>query len=595
MYMKNVLLVARPPRVTPHHKEVTMKRREFLKGAAAATAVLAAPQALLAGSEAPVTVYTGGPIFTMNSANDIVEALVVRDGKILAVGSRVDMLAAAGKNARVVDLGGKVLLPGLIDGHSHFPNGAYRELHMVNLNVPPLGKVTDIATLQESLRARAARVPEGGWILGYNYNDLAMKEQRHPTMADLDAVSVKHPIFNRHVSGHLGVGNSLAFKMAGIEESTPDPEGAKFRRGPDGRLDGVLEGPAAQMPINRILPAITPEQQMESIAHDSMTYASAGITTANNGGSPTVDEFFLKGSENGDLKIRVVIWPNGRNAKLIESYGDKRSGAVLDKKGLVILGAAKLFADGSPQGYTAWFSKPYFRQLPGKPADFRGFPVFKSREELFALVKKLHDAGWQIATHTNGDQAIQDVMDAYSAALDANPRADHRHVLNHCQFCRPDQVPVIAERGFIPSYFVTHTWFWGDIHRDMVAGPERAAHISPLKAALDRGIQFALHNDTPVTPISPLMDVFSAVNRLTSSGKVLGPDQRIGVMEALRGVTINGARMYRIEDRVGSLEPGKLADMVILDRNPLDVPPVELKDIVVSETIVGGETVYRKA
>ena len=214
-----------------------MKRREFLKGAAAATAVLAAPQALLAGSEAPVTVYTGGPIFTMNPANDIVEALVVRDGKILAVGSRVDMLAAAGKNARVVDLGGKVLLPGLIDGHSHFPNGAYRELHMVNLNVPPLGKVTDIATLQESLRARAARVPEGGWILGYNYNDLAMKEQRHPTMADLDAVSVKHPIFIRHVSGHLGVGNSLAFKMAGIEESTPDPEGAKFRRGPDGRLD----------------------------------------------------------------------------------------------------------------------------------------------------------------------------------------------------------------------------------------------------------------------------------------------------------------------------------------------------------------------
>ena len=187
------------------------------------------------------------------------------------------------------------------------------------------------------------------------------------------------------------------------------------------------------------------------------------------------------------------------------------------------------------------------------------------------------------------------MMDAYTAALEANPREDHRHILNHCQFCRPDQVPVIAKMGFLPSYFVTHTWFWGDIHRDMVAGPERAAHISPLKSALDHGIQFALHNDTPVTPISPLMDVFSAVNRLTSSGKVLGPDQRIGVMDALRGVTINGARMQRLEDKLGSLEPGKLADLVILDRNPLEVPPVELKDILVEETIVGGKTVYKKA
>ena len=571
-----------------------IQRRTFLKASAAIMATAMAP-VLAAHAQEPVTVYTGGPILTMNPKNDIAEALAVKDGKILAVGKKADVLSAAGKNPHVVDLKGKTLLPGLIDGHSHFPNGAYRELHMVNLNVPPLGKVESIADLQAMLRARMQKTPEGQWIIGYNYNDLAMKEQRQPTKAELDAVSTKHPIFIRHVSGHLGVGNSAAFVLAGVDEKTPDPAGGTFRRGADGKLDGVLEGPSAQVPFNKVMPPVTPEQNMEAIAHDSLTYAAAGITVANNGGSPTMDESFLKGSTNGDLKIRVVIWPNGRNKKVIASYGKKRSGAVLDDKGLVILGAAKLFADGSPQGYTAWFSKPYYKQMTGKPADFRGFPVFKSREELFATVKGLHDDGWQIATHTNGDQAIQDVMDAYSAALEANPRADHRHVLNHCQFCRPDQVPVIAKMGFIPSYFVTHTWFWGDIHRDMVAGPERAAHISPLKAALDHKIQFALHNDTPVTPISPLMDVFSAVNRLTSSGKVLGPDQRIGVMEALRGVTINGARMYRIEDKVGSLEPGKLADLVILDKNPLKVEPVALKDILVTETIVGGATVYKKA
>lgn len=571
------------------------QRRTFLKASAATAVVLSSPSFLqMACAEEPVTVYTGGPIFTMNEKNDIVEAIAVRGERIVAVGSKADVMTAAGKNPHLVDLKGKTLIPGMVDGHSHFPNGAYRELNMVNLNVPPLGLVESITDLQNLLKARAGKVKPGVWILGYNYNDLAIKEQRHPTKADLDAVSTEHPIFIRHVSGHLGVGNSLALEKAGIKEDTPDPTGAKFRRGTDGKLDGVMEGPAAQAPVNAILPKITPEQHMQSIAHDSLTYASAGITTANNGGSPTVDEFFLEGSENGKLKIRVVIWPNGRNAELIKSYGNKRSGTMLDKKGLVFLGPAKLFADGSPQGYTAWFSKPYYKQLPGKPADFRGFPVFKTREDLFALVKQLHDDGWQITTHTNGDQAIQDVMDAYTAALKSNPRDDHRHILNHCQFCRPDQVPVIAEMGFIPSYFVTHTWFWGDIHRDMVAGPERAAHISPLKTALDHNIPFALHNDTPVTPISPLMDVFSAVNRLTSSGKVLGPDQRIGVMEALRGVTINGARMQRLENQIGSLESGKLADLVILDKNPLEVPPVALKDIVVEETIVGGKTVYKK-
>ena len=572
-----------------------MIRRTFLKGAFATAALMSVAPSLAAASQKSIRVYLGGPIFTMNSKNEIVEALAIKDDIIFAVGKKDDVLKAAGPEAEIVDLKGRMLMPGMIDGHSHFPVGATRQITMVNLNVPPLGEVTCIADLQKLLKVRASEYEEGKWIVGYNYNDLAMKEQRHPTRSDLDAVSTKHPIFVRHVSGHLAVANSVALALAGITEDSVAPEGSRFRRGPDGKLDGVLEGPSAHGLVGKILPKTTPELHMQSLAMDSMTYAAAGITTANNGGSPSIDQYILKASETGDLKIRVVIWPNGRNAKLIESYGDKRQGTQLDEKGKVFLGPAKLFADGSPQGYTAWFSKPYFKQLPGKPADYRGFPVFKSREELFDLVAKLHNDGWQITTHTNGDQAIQDMIDAYTAALKANPRKDHRHILNHCQFCRPDQVDAIAEMGFVPSYFVTHTWFWGDIHRDMVAGPERAAHISPLKAALDKGITFALHNDTPVTPISPLMDVFSAVNRLTSSGKVLGPDQRISVMEALRGVTINGAFMQRLEDKIGSLEKGKQADLVILDKDPTAVAPEAIKDIKVEETIVGGKTVYRRA
>ena len=572
-----------------------MIRRTFLKGAFASAVVLGSLPALSFAAQKSVRVYVGGPIFTMNSKNEIVEALAIKDDIILAVGKRDDVLKAAGPEAEIVNLNGRTLMPGMIDGHSHFPEAATLELTQVNLNVPPLGEVTCIADLQRLLKVRAGETEKGKWIIGYNYNDLAMKEQRHPTRVDLDAVSTTHPIIVYHVSWHLAVVNTKALELAGITEETPNPDGAAFRRGPDGKLDGVLEGPSAYAVVAKLIPAYTEELLMKSVALDSMNYAAAGITTANNGGDPTVDKFFLRSSENGGLKIRVVIWPNAVDTKLMESYGDKRQGAQLDANGKVFLGPAKLFADGSPQGYTAWFSKPYYKQLPGKPADYRGFPRFKDINKLFALVAKLHNDGWQITTHTNGDQAIQDMIDAYTAALKANPRKDHRHILNHCQFCRPDQVDAIAEMGFVPSYFVTHTWFWGDIHRDMVAGPERAAHISPLKAALDKGITFALHNDTPVTPISPLMDVFSAVNRLTSSGKVLGPDQRISVMEALRGVTINAAYMQRLEDKLGSLEKGKLADLVILDKDPTAVAPETIKDIKVDETIVGGKTVYRRA
>lgn len=556
-------------------------------------AVLTYPHFSLADEQSPVTVYTGGPIFTMNQQNEMAEAIAVQKDIIIGVGTKSDMLALAGKNVHLVDLKGKTLLPGLIDGHSHFISGGEYDLYYVNLNVPPLGPVSCIADLQEVLRKHAANVPEGQLIYGINYNDLGMKEQRHPTCAELDAVSTKHPIVIVHVSGHAAVANTLAFKMAQVTKDSK-LENCKLRLDEKGELTGIIEGGGAWVFYK--LPGM-PQINIslnDCIRKDCETYAANGVTLANVGESTfEYDQAMRAASENGTLKIRGVLWPYAHDKKLIDSYGKLRSGDILDKKGLVILGAAKMYADGSPQGYTALFSKPYYKQMTGKPTDYRGFSYFESDEQRFGRVKELHDAGWQIATHTNGDQAIQDMLDAYGAAIKSNPRKDHRHILVHCQFNRPDQVPVIAELGLIPTYFVTHTYFWGDIHRNFVAGPEMAAHISPCKAALDKDIPFALHNDTPVTPISPLMDVYSAVNRLTSSGFLLGADQRITVTDALRAVTINAARMYFMDDKVGSLEKGKLADLTILDKNPVEVAPEAIKDIRVLETIVGGETVYK--
>lgn len=565
-----------------------LNRRHFLKGSAGSLLVLGMPHVAFGSTPNPPTVYTGGPIFTMNATNDIVEAVAVQDGKILAVGRAADVLTAAGEHARVIDLAGKPLLPGFIEGHSHFGMGAEEALSTVQLGSPPFGTITCIADLQEALQKRCDDTPPGVRVDGSRYNDLALAEQRNPTREELDAVSTRHPIVITHISGHVVVANSLALEMAGITPQTKPEAGAI--RVENGKLTGVVEGFAKNL-LN-----VVPKQKVgfeKCVPFESQTYAASGTTTANNGGSPTIDEFLVNASKNDELKVRVVVWPAGMNEKLIESYGDKRSGSLLDTKGRVILGAAKLFADGSPQGYTALFSRPYYKQLTGRPASYRGFSYFPSPEVRMGRTKALHDAGWQISTHTNGDQAIDDMIEAYGAAIKANPREDHRHILNHCQFNRADQVPVMAQLGLVPSYFVTHTYFWGDIHRNYVAGPEMAAHISPCKQALSEGIRFALHNDTPVTPISPIMDVFSAVNRVTLTDFVLGDDQRITVMEALRGVTIDSARMYFLEDKLGSLEVGKLADMVILDQNPLDVPPLKIKEIQVVETIVEGETVYK--
>lgn len=565
-----------------------LNRRQFLAGATGSLLVLSTPHIVFGEGPKPPVVYTGGPIFTMNDQNAIVEAVAVLNGKIMAVGRKADVLTAAGEHARVIDLEGRPLLPGFIEGHSHFGKGAQEMLSTVTLSSPPMGSITCIAELQEALRKRCEETPPGVRVDGSRYNDLALAEQRHPTREELDAVSTKHPIVITHISGHVAVANSLAFEMAGVTPQTKPKEG--MLRVKDGQLTGVMEGWAKNL-VN-VIPQVNIGYE-KCVPFESQVYAASGTTTANNGGSPTIDDYLITASRNNELKIRVVVWPAGMNKELIDSYGDKRSGALLDYNGRVILGAAKLFADGSPQGYTALFSKPYYKQLTGRPADYRGFSYFPSDEVRMQRVKELHDAGWQISTHTNGDQAIDDMIEAYGAAIRANPRADHRHILNHCQFNRPDQVPVMAELGLIPSYFVTHTFFWGDVHRDFVAGPEMAAHISPCRQAKSEGIRFALHNDTPVTPISPIMDVFSAVNRVTQTGFVLGDDQRITVMEALRGVTIDSARMYFLDDKLGSLEVGKMADLVILDRNPLEVPPLEIRDIKVMETIVGGETVYK--
>jgi hypothetical protein len=424
------------------------------------------------------------------------------------------------------------------------------------------------------------------WIFGIGYDDTLLAEGRHPTRADLDRVSTAQPVVALHVSGHLAAVNSLALEKLGYDASTPDPEGGRIRRDASGAPDGVLEESAAES-ATRALASPGVADALRIVRRATEMYLAAGVTTAQNG--------FATGAQLRALPwiarlrvapLRLVLWPG-------EAEGDALvdgSLAAPQDDPWVAIGAVKLVADGSLQGYTGHLTQPYFVP-PGDDVSFRGYARIP-REKLVAWVERLHRAGLQVAIHGNGDAAIDDILDAIEHAQSVAPRADARHVIVHAQTAREDQLDRMAALGVVPSFFVLHTWYWGDRHRERFLGPERAARISPAASAARRGIPFTLHADTPVVPMEPLRVVWSAVNRTTTSGAVLGPEQRIDATAALRAVTIDAARQHFLEHDRGSLEAGKLADLVVLDRSPFD-DPASIDQVRVVETIVGGVTRWR--
>ena len=538
-------------------------------------------------------VYRNGTILTMDSGGSQAQALAVRGETILAVGSDAEIMALADPHTVVTDLRGRTMLPGFIDGHSHFVSAGLMAATQLDLSSPPVGGVKNIAEIKGLIRAKAAETPKGEWILGFGYDDTGLEDKRHPLASDIDEVAPEHPVLLRHVSGHLSACNGLALAKANYTKDTPDPVGGVIRRDEHGNPNGVLEEPPAREPVFRHIPAPTEADWMEGIKAACAAYTAKGVTTAQDGFTATGDWGALKRAhELGLLRNRVQILP-GVSRMDINTFNTHVSGTQLTADGKISLGAAKLLADGSLQCYTGYLSNPYHKviyDLPDGPM-WRGYPM-EPEQQFIEKVVGLHRQGWQLAIHGNGDDAIQMILNAYEEAQKRYPRADARHIVIHCQTVREDQLDRIKRLGVVPSFFVVHTYFWGDRHYEMFLGQDRAERISPLRSALKRGIPFSNHNDTFVTPIDPLLSVWSAVNRRTSGGRILGENQTIPVMDALRSVT-SGAAYQACEERIkGSLEPGKLADFVILEANPLTVAKETIKDIGISATIVGDEVVY---
>ncbi len=577
-----------------------------------------------------VTIYTNGEVITVNDAQPSAEAVAVKDGKILAVGAREDVMRYQGPSTEVVDLKGRTMVPGFVDGHSHICD--YGALWgYPTLSPPPVDDVKSINDIIVKMRRfiHEKKIPRGVAVFGNGYDDSMLAEKRHPAKEDLDRVSTEHPVVIVHASGHLGSANTLALEKVGFVSGAPNPKGGLIRcDAQTGEPTGVVEEQAV-FNFFPLLPPKTDEQRLQTLFDIQLYYAGFGITTAQDGQTlPPSVALLRKAAALGKLIIDIVSYPkwtffekalageqevdivNARPgfASNIESFhrcgapegqvDPNITSAIKEKIGVyrnrLKFGGIKITCDGSPQGETAFLTRPYLHPPAGQPPDYRGNPILP-QEELDRWFDAAYANDVQIIAHCNGDAAADMMIEAVRKAQWKHGKKRLRPVMAPAQTVRADQLDRMNELGVVPSFFSAHTFYWGDWHINETLGRERARHISPLRSALKRGMKFANHTDAPVTPPDQMMVIHSAVNRTSRSGVIVGPEERISPMDALKAVTIWGAYLYFEENEKGSIEPGKRADLVVLSANPLTVDDATIKEIKVLQTIKDGKKIYDAA
>lgn len=532
------------------------------------------------------TVYHHGVIRTMTGPDDVAEALIVQDGRIAAVGSDTAIESEIHADDEVIDLKGQAVLPGFIDAHSHILEQAQ---YFQYADISQARSFADIVQLLKDF-ARHHDIGPDSVLVGTGYDQNDLEEQRHPDAAVLDEVSTTVPIFIRHVSGHVGVANSALLRLAGITKDTPDPSGSRYGRIPGTQEpNGYAEELAALAPYYQVIEQRSPYDWPKLWKQAQDLYASYGITTAQNGASTADDIAVLADLAAHDaiqLDVVAYIRATEQPERIFDAYSQYDGTYSHHLK----LGGWKFFLDGSPQARTAWLSKPY----EGSPT-YSGYAAV-SDDVLTAQLKDAIDHGRQTLAHCNGDAASEQYLRCYEKALHESqyPHKDAlRPVMIHCQTVRQDQLDRFAALHMIPSFFNAHTWYWGDVHvRNL--GLERASHISPVRSALKRGLCYNLHRDTPIVKPDVLHSVWAAVARQTKSGRVLDEEERLTPYEALAGITSQAAYMYGEEQSKGTLEVGKRADLVVLDRDPAAVPTEDIRSVDVVSTIVAGVPVWHR-
>ena len=553
----------------------------------AAAGVVAATHSAAAPAE---RIFRGGPIVTVNPALPTAEAVAVGGGKIVAVGTEAEVMRFAGPETTVTELAGRTLVPGFVDGHSHFYAVVMVQTTALCASPPagPCGSVADVIGQLKELQARK-KIPAGGFVLGFGYDPDLLAEKRPPTKQELDAAFPDNPVMIVHVSSHGAMLNSRALAKFGITAATPTPPGGVIGREPGSQEPSGLLFESAFLPIFSRLPGPDADEQLELIRTGQELYASQGITTAQEGATmkPQLDMLRVAAAR-GLLEIDVIALPFITEIDAI--FAGKPVVAEQDYSGRLRVGGVKIVMDGSPQGKTSWFTTPYLTGGPTGEQDWRGEPSFP-QPELAAMVKRVYDGGAPLFVHVNGDAAIDSFLEAHRAAAGDDPARPRGTVGVHSQFIRRDQLEKYRAWNITPSFFTIHCFYFGDVH---VAnrGVAQADFISPLKTARSIGLRPSNHTDFNVAPLDQIFTIHTAVNRVSRSGRVLGADERVTPLEALEAVTIDGARQYGEQDRKGSIEPGKFADLAILSGNPLTVEPAAIKEIRVVETVKEGQTIW---
>lgn len=520
----------------------------------------------------------GGTILTMEN-NLYAQAVLIEDGKIRAVGTEAELRSLA-PDAEPYHLEGRTMLPAFLDPHSHFTGTANSFLQL---------SLEDLSSLEELEEKIGKFIVDNHilpreWVLckGYDQNDFP--DRMHPPLAILDRCAPGNPMVLQHKSGHMGVFNSMALRILDVTPETPAPEGGLIEKR-DGRLTGYMEENAFVSYLQK-----TPMPELPTLldAYEKAQnlYASYGITTVQEGMMvEALIPLYRQLTEQNLLKVDVVGFP-GREAG--ESFFNAFPASVKCYEKHFKIGGIKIFLDGSPQGKTAWMRSPYVGD-----GEYYGYGTMRD-EDVLESISYAYTHHLQILAHCNGDAAaaqyIRCLESSDSSGMDMRAL---RPVMIHAQLLGRDQMDAVKRLHIIPSFFVGHVYHWGDTHI-LNFGLERASAISPVASALKKGILFTFHQDTPVTNPDMLESVWCAVNRVTKKGVVLGAEEEVPVLDALKAVTYDAACQYFEEDAKGSIRPGKNADFVVLDANPLAVAPMEIRNIKVCATIKSGTLIYGK-
>ena len=524
-------------------------------------------------------VLLNGKVLTVDAENSVAEAVAVRGGLIMAVGASEEVSAMVGEGTEVIDLEGRTVVPGLIDSHMH--PGSYGVFWVRGVRCGP-----DVESMEELLRRieeKADATPPGRWILGYTLDDV--KLGRYPSLLEMDSVTPENPLYIQRRDGHIGVANSLALEAAGIDRDTLDPPHGKIDRNEDGEPTGVLRESAKDL-VSSMFPPYTVEEYVEGLRHVFDEFISLGLTTVH--ASMTDSKEFRAIQtlrRDGDLKLRVCVHASGREDGMLEALIASGIQTPFGDEWIKLTEIEWVF-DTSTSGRTA----AYYRSYVGEPDNY-GILLY-DQEDITDRVARAHRAGLRVGLDGIGDRGIDRALDAIEAALKGDPREDHRHRVEHCCYVTPPIQRRLKDLRVIDASANGFLHDLGDAYKAN-RGEEEMRWMWPHRTLIDKGIPAPAHSDCPVCSPNPWLGIYGLVTRKTSSGDVLYAGEGITPLEAIKAYTVDGAYAAWEEDVKGSIEPGKLADLVVLDRDPLSILPDDLKNVKTAMTIVGGRIVYR--